>query len=431
MKLVDKFTLWFMGVFILVTPVSMYISLSNNKKNIDTAEINHTQNIHQRLANRMEQGAVPARIAEIEVIKLAGALPAQQTQVQELSGYNEAIGQSERFFRVSTFHTIKGSTYKITSLNHVPKANQILSGMLKTLVWKLALMMLCVFITARLISRYILSSFEHTLQSIRNFNLRSGRNIDLKKTNVKEFKELNRFLESMTEKAIEEFTAVKEFSENASHELQTPLAVIRSKLELLAETDIHPGQAKLIGDMQNSVEKLSKINSSLVLLTRLENHEYQTTDQVDISQVARDVLEAYSDRVQLKVLQLEIDIDGPVLLHIHPALADMIMNNLLGNAIRHNTRNGSILFTLSDHQLMIKNTGRPPESPPEELFQRFKKGNQTTDSVGLGLAIVKQICDLNGYAVRYEYADDWHIVSIDFNKTDQKSTVRQKELQFT
>src|SRR5690606_27361165 len=96
--------------------------------------------------------------------------------------------------------------------------------------------------------------------------------------------ELNCFLERMTDKAVKDYSSLKEFAENASHELQTPLAIIRSKLELLSESDIRGEQALLIGDMQNAVEKLARINRSLVLLSRLENNEYEATEKVPFSQ---------------------------------------------------------------------------------------------------------------------------------------------------
>lgn len=427
MKLVDKFTLWFIAVVILLMPISMFISFNNIKKNIDDAEIIHLRNIHDKLAARIKNGRPDTRPYGVKVENWAQNLPAQKVQVQESSAYNRELNRMERYFKLSTFYTIKNNNYRITSSSYVPRSDQILNGMLNAVVWKILLIILGVAITARLISRYILSSFVHTLQSIRDFNLRSAQKIKLKKTSIKEFTELNGFLEAMTDKAIEDFTAVKEFSENASHELQTPLAVIRSKLELLAETDIQHNQARLIGDMQNAVEKLSKINSSLVLLTRLENQEYQTKEKMDFCQVTRDVLAAYHDRMLLKSLQMEARIDEPVWLNLHPALADMILNNLLGNAIRHNRANGHIELELSPAGLIIRNTGAAPESPTHELFQRFKKGNQCTASVGLGLAIVKQICDLNGFLIRYDFDDGWHILTIRFSETSAQKSLSKTD----
>ncbi|MBE7176575.1 MAG: HAMP domain-containing histidine kinase [Mucilaginibacter polytrichastri] len=422
MKLVDKFTLWFIAVVILITPVSMFISFSNIRNNIDDAEISHIRDQHTKAAHQIREkgNRNPAGIAVSRWLK---PVPTDSIRVSEKTVYNADINRHERYLSVSTFHQTPGGVYRISSTDYVPRYDQILGGMINAVIWKILLIVLGVAITARLISRYVLSSFSHTLKSIRGFDLRSARKIELKSSNVTEFRELNAFLTEMTDKAMEDFSAMKEFSENASHELQTPLAVIRSKIELLTETIADERQAKLIGDMQNAVEKLTRINSSLVLLTRLENHEYQAREKVCFSKLLRDVLAAYSDRLQLKSLRVHTDIGGKTPVHIHPALGDMLINNLLGNAIRHNYDEGEIRILLSEAFFTIKNTGSAPEFPTEELFQRFKKGNQSTESIGLGLSIVKRICDMNGFSVGYTYDGEWHNVGVSFLPAGHTRTI--------
>jgi len=195
---------------------------------------------------------------------------------------------------------------------------------------------------------------------------------------------------------------------------KTPLAVLRNKLELLSETNIEEGQAELIGDMHNAIEKLSRINRSLVLLTKLENNEYSVTEKIRFCKITKDILAAYEDRIGMKHLTVTTDIDGSIDLKIHPALADMLVNNLLGNAIRHNVENGKIELILTHRRLVVRNTGLPPEMPTEELFQRFKKSNQSSESVGLGLAIVKQICEVCGFSISYNYKNQLHVIQIEF-----------------
>src|SRR6202000_3201098 len=95
------------------------------------------------------------------------------------------------------------------------------------------------------------------------------------------------FLKKMTEKAQEDYQSLKEFTENASHELQTPTAIIRGKLDLLMESDIRDEQAVLIAEMQNALERLSRIHSSLTLLTKLENKEYEAKEAGKLSGLAK------------------------------------------------------------------------------------------------------------------------------------------------
>nr|WP_234047684.1 HAMP domain-containing sensor histidine kinase [Chryseobacterium paridis] len=219
----------------------------------------------------------------------------------------------------------------------------------------------------------------------------------------------------MTDKAIEDYTSVKEFSENASHEVQTPLAIIQSKIELLAETEINGKQAALLTDIQNSIDKLSRINRSLILLTKLNNHEFLTEEKLKFCKVEKEVIQAYSDHLALKNITLNRHCEKDVFVKIHPALAEILLNNLLSNAIRHNLKNGKIEIKLTSKFFQISNTGLPPDIPTQELFKRFKKSNQSTESIGLGLSIVQQICDVNTFPVHYDFADGWHSITVYFD----------------
>lgn len=414
MKLVDKFTLWFVAVVFLVTPVSMSISYHNIKRNIDQAEADRLKDVNDHIANQLKRGEPTSRYTEGQPIKISEVtkLPSQTIQISETSLFNSDLKRNECRLIVDSFYTIADKHYRISSFNYVTKSDQIISGMLQAVGWKMLLIVICVTITARFVSRKVFHPFNQALATIQGFNLVAKEKVELPTTGTREFRELNGFLQKMTDKAVEDYTALKEFSENASHELQTPLAVLRSKLDLLAETGIHEEQAGLITDMQNAVEKLSKINHSLTLLTRLENLEYESKEKVFICEVTREILAAYEDRIELKSIEVFKDLDKRVSLQLHPTLADILISNLIGNAIRHNVENGKIELILTKEELIIRNTGIAPEIPTAELFQRFKKSNQSSESIGLGLAIVKQICDLNGIKVTYDYADNWHTVRL-------------------
>ncbi|SEN09014.1 Signal transduction histidine kinase [Chitinophaga rupis] len=416
MKLVDKFSLWFIGVMIFITPITAYICYYNLEKNINKAEITHLKELNVRMADRLSRGeamnAIAPKGTNLEVVKLATALPQNRVQVQKTDNLEEDSKGMLSLLTVHSYFDIKGQPYRISSYNYIPSAKQIYSVILDTVFWKLLLIILCVAITIRLVSQRILHSLRMTIKTIQGFNVKNR--VQFSPSGTKEFKELNSFLQKMTDKAVDEYCAIKEFSENASHELQTPLAVLRNKVELLSETAIEEEQALLLGDMQNAIEKLSKINRSLTLLAKLENNEYTVSEQIKFCKIAKDVLAAYEDRIEMKNISVRTEIDKGILLKIHPVMADMLMNNLLGNAIRHNVQDGSIELILTQKQLTVKNTGLPPVMPTEELFQRFKKSNQCSESVGLGLSIVKQICEVSGFNVSYQYRNQQHILQVDF-----------------
>lgn len=416
MKLADKFTLWFLGIILLVTPISMFTTLSNIRSRIDNSEIERLKAVNNEVAEQLRDGIAPDKYSQgrpIIILKIDKALPKREVQVQK-QRCDGATALNECRITVSSYYTINETNYQVSSYNYVTQSAHILKGMLFTAILKTMIIALIVLLTVRWVSKKILSPFNQTLNSIQKFNIKKKQPLALAETNTKEFQELNQFLKKMADKAVIEYGLVKEFSENASHELQTPLAVLRSKLELLTETDIQVNQASLIADMQNAIEKLSRINHSLLLLTKLENQEFEATSEINFTNYVQELLAIYEDRIAIKELTLTRNIDEQVYVKINPTLADMLFDNLLSNAIRHNVKNGIIHLRLNKRGIIISNTGPFPIFPTEELFQRFKKSNQCNNSVGLGLSIVKRICELNNFKVTYIYEDNLHILKVIF-----------------
>jgi signal transduction histidine kinase len=274
------------------------------------------------------------------------------------------------------------------------------------------------------------------MRVIQGFDLKQQDQLRLPATRTSEFGELNQFLLKMTEKAREDYQSLKEFTENASHELQTPTAIMRGKLDLLMESDIRDEQAILIAEMQNALERLSRIHSSLTLLTKLENNEYEAKEPVCISNQTRETLNSFDELIQMKSLTLEAHIEKSVYIPLHLALAELLITNLISNAIRHNVPPGDgkgggrgfIRVNLSREGLVVVNSGRAPQVPTAELFERFKKGNAGSDSIGIGLAIVRQICELSGFDIVYEYRDGLHGLAVGFLPRVAASKLLQNHL---
>ena len=332
--------------------------------------------------------------------------------------WNPEFQRNEFKLVVTSFYLINRMDYRITTYSFIPSFYQLLPGVVDSFKWILLLLLVLVIVSSGLISKYILAPFKRTMKVIQAFDLKEREPIRLPETRTSEFRELNRFLLKMTEKAQEDYQTLKEFTENASHELQTPTAIIRGKLDLLMESDIRDEQAILIAEMQNALERLSRIHSSLTLLTKLENKEYEAKEPVNISVLTRETLNSFDELIQMKSLTLESHIEKGVYIPLHAALADLLTANLISNAIRHNSpvpgEHGVIRVYLSREGLVVLNTGREPQVPTEELFERFKKGNAAGDSIGIGLAIVRQICELSQFDIVYIYNGGWHGLAVSF-----------------
>lgn len=425
MKLVNKFTLWYLCITLAAMLAGIGIAYYKVKAEIDEAEISRLKVYNDLMAQTMRNGVSPdtylrGRPAEIKILN-KNEVPVNKYEVYEHTFYNSLLKHRECRLTVTSYYNINGTYYSIGSYNYITKANEILTGLASSFIWIFSILFLLTALSARFVSRIILAPFNRTLKKIQRFNVKQKQRLSLPVPNAKELKALNSFLNNMTDKALDDYRALKEFTENASHELQTPLAILRSKLELLTESYLHGKDVdtvmSLISDMQNAIEKLSRINSSLTLLAKMENNEYDDKRTISFSGLVTETLNSFSELLDMKSISLSTNIYKGIALQLHPALADILLGNLMSNAIRHNIANGKITVGLTREKFVISNTGVPPEVPTSELFHRFKKGNRRSDSIGIGLAIVKQICDLNHFTIQYDYAEGWHTIQIIFDES--------------
>ena len=416
MKLINRLTIWYLVITTLVLLVGGFIVFVRVEAEIET-EVSHrlARNI-DHVADLLREGVPMDSIEEEQTrIKLIDYdRPIVELHIKDSMGVFSSEWAVDRMFSVTKSYKIEGKHFKITAYNFIAEPDEIFEGIVASMAATLGILLVFVTLASRQMSNQILSNFNNTLKIIQGFSLKQKHSIKLKETKIEEFRELNRFVEKMTNKALDDYRSLKEFSENASHELQTPLAIIRGKLELLLETNIDERQATLIEGIQDAVQKLSSVNQSLILLTRLENQEYHQHERINFSELVGNSISAFSELIEMKSLVIKSDVEPNVYVQINPVLADILLTNLLSNAIRHNVVNGDIHVILSSSGLTVNNSGEPLKTDTAELFKRFKKGRQSSDSTGLGLAIVKQICDLNGHPISYTFSQGRHVVKIGF-----------------
>ena len=263
--------------------------------------------------------------------------------------------------------------------------------------------------------RHLWKPFRQILNQIRLFDFHKNKSFDMVETNISEFKELNKELNWMTDKLTADYFAIKEFSENASHEMQTPLAIILSKLELLLQRkDFNEESIQALMSAHKAAVRLSRLHNNLNLLSRIENKEFTEMQSVSFETLINDQVENINDLIILKNLTLESNLNGNPLITGNVFLLEIMLSNLLMNAIKHNIKGGNIRINLSDIEFSISNTGNAPEFPPEKMFERFRKGKSSSDSTGLGSAIVQQICILHRFKISYTFHDEQHFFNISF-----------------
>jgi signal transduction histidine kinase len=265
-----------------------------------------------------------------------------------------------------------------------------------------------------LLSRKLLMPFENTLSAIRRFDIKDNEPFDLPNTDTREFKRLNAFIDQMSRKVMADYQSLKEFTENASHEIQTPISIAKGKLELLQDGNLDDEQKKLVSEASKSLTNLSKLGNTLTLLAKIDNQEFEQKESIEVSIILEDFINEYEELIHLKGIKLSKKIKSDIEWNIHPVLLEILITNLLNNAVKHNLpENGFIKVYLEDNQLIIENSGKPLNHPPEILFARFKKGNQSSSSLGLGLAIIQKICKVSGLKINYSNKEQLHQIIIE------------------
>ena len=417
MKLLNKFTIWFIVITSLVLIAGGLIVFRSVQYEVDQEAIRRIKSNIDNIAKELERGKLPEDLKSsyVEINEIDPATPVINLSVYDtMAVYRPRMEALDRKLTVVSSYLIGGKHYKVSMYDFVAEPDEIANGVKVSLAWIFLILLAIVGLTNLVISKRILSPFHKTLKAIENFSLKMDSEMNLQPTRTKEFQQLNYFLKKMTGKARADYRALKEFTENASHELQTPLAVIRGKLELLLESPINDEQGGQILSALNAIEKLSKINHSLTLLNKLENHEFSALESIDLSRHVHGILNELGELVEMKAIVLKKNIAANVKILMHPALADILLMNLVSNAIRHNVHHGEIEITLTTRRLVVENTGNAPEIPAEQVFERFKRTSRTNDSAGLGMAIAKQICEVSGLSIHYAYENNRHFTTVNF-----------------
>jgi len=325
------------------------------------------------------------------------------------------IENYELYRQLTSIETLQGKTYKIITRSSILRNQDFILGVTLAVGIIIFIMILTVYFVNSFVMRKVWLPFYHNLETLKNFSAENNRPIKLKESDIDEFQELNNSLSKLTTKINSDFNNLKEFTENASHEMQTPLAIMQSKSEQLLQSDnLDKDQVAQIRAIYQSVQRLSKLNKTLLLLSKIENRQFKDVELIQVNEVIERHLEIFEDFIESKSLKVDMKSTLEVELEANPLLFDMIISNLISNAIKHNVEGGHIEILTTNLFVSVSNSGIPPKIQSEALFERFKKESTASNSFGLGLAIVKKICDNNNWKITHSYIEDQHNISIYF-----------------
>ena len=321
------------------------------------------------------------------------------------------IGVRELQFPVN----VNGLAYTVSISKSQAETEDLIQLILFITLGLTALLLLILFIINRFLVNKLWRPFNTTLRELKQFNLSAANTPELEETDIDEFKELNDAVTAMTGRVNQDYGALKSFTENASHEIQTPLAIITSKMELLVQGEhLQEEQVRMIETVQDAANRLSKLNQSLILLAKIENRQFPEMEEVDILQILNKHLRNYEELIAAKQIDVTMETTGVSTVRMNETLAEILISNLITNAIKHNLENGRININMNGRQLVVSNTGHPLKTDPALLFERFQKDKISSESLGLGLSIVQKITAQYGFTVLYSFADGLHRLQVSF-----------------
>jgi len=316
---------------------------------------------------------------------------------------------------LTTVFSHQNRFYELRVITSMVEEDDLIEDLLFALLWLYLGLIASILVLNNILLKRIWQPFYKLLQRLQEFRLEEPSQLVAEPTEVAEFKLLNSTIEKLLQKNIETYTSQKVFIENAAHELQTPLAISLNKLELLAESqNLQEDQLTQIGAVMQNLERLTRLNKSLLLLSKIENKQFGPVEEVNINEAVQKVVSDFADQATYRNITVQVQEAAICQQKLNPDLALILIMNLIKNAIMHNVPGGVVNISIDKNSFVIQNSGKAEPLNAQKLFNRFYKNTDSPGSTGLGLAIAKAIADLYQFRITYEY-QQLHQIAVYFN----------------
>lgn len=307
---------------------------------------------------------------------------------------------------ITNFKCTNGKFYQLTIKTSTVERDQLKTAILWCVIILYIVLLCSILAMTNLVFRKSLRPLYNLLDWLKSYHL--GKDISLtNETNIDEFRILTNTINAVSKQSRELFIKQKQFVENAAHELQTPLAICITKLELMCENPaLTEEQLTEISELHHLLGRVVKLNKSLLLLSKIENNQFPETQTIELNPIIKQIVSDYSELYEYKQIKTDIREKGKLIFTINESLLSTLITNLIKNSFVHNYTHGSIIIIITPHDITISNTGEKRQSLDQEaLFSRFGLHSEKKESNGLGLAIVKSIASIYSIQISYQYND--------------------------
>lgn len=334
--------------------------------------------------------------------------------IRRENSYSSRKDVIDRFRGLKTNIKINNQNYVLVVETNVEETEETVAYIAAVTLLFFLILIVGFWILNRRLSKKIWQPFQDTLQKLKSFQLNSQKQIEFQETDTIEFAELNATLDKLLQHSIITYKNQKEFTENASHELQTPLAVLKNKLDILLQSnDLTERQYHIAEEMNKALIRSSRINKNLLLLAKIENSQFDNSELIGFDNLVVQSMDGLQEHFKEKNISVGSDIQPDVEVKGNSGLTEVLINNLIINAIRHTSPGGAIRVGLSKSGFEIRNSGGQALNS-DLLFKRFSRMSADNSGSGLGLSIVQEICRLHGWQVTYSFENGEHIFSVIF-----------------
>ncbi|MGO2358486.1 sensor histidine kinase [Mesonia sp.] len=311
-----------------------------------------------------------------------------------------------------------GNYYKLKLITSMVEEDDLVEELLYSIIALYLGLILSILILNNFFLKNTWKPFYSLLEKLKNFSIESEQKITLEDTKIEEFALLNKNIENLLYKSQESYQQQKHFIENASHELQTPIAISINKLELLLEkNNLKADQIETFSSVLQNLERLKRLNKSLLLLTKIENNQFIEEEDINLNLLLKELLEDFLDFSTYKEVELELIQQENLTARMNKDLAIILFTNLIQNAIKHGKIGTQIEIIIHKESVMIKNeSDHTIPLDVDKIFSRFYKETALQNSTGLGLSIAQAIAKKYGFTVTYTYKD-LHCFKVNFQQT--------------
>ncbi|MAZ28694.1 MAG: two-component sensor histidine kinase [Cytophagaceae bacterium] len=376
------------------------------RREIEEELYSNKDRVENLLAKDQEIRGIPP-IMEIEKVNREEAEILKDTLL-----YDPLQDEIELFRQLSGTHTIAGKHYRVTVRAMIIESEDILFAIVFTFIIVLFLAFIFLFYLNKSRNEKLWKPFFVNLDKLKGFSLKSNDALSFEDSDVLEFHELNREMTSLTAKIQTDYRNLKQFTEDVSHEMQTPLAIMQVKIDtIINDAKITKKQFESLSSLQTDISRLKQLNKKLILLAKIENNQFSGAELISINSILK---ESISNFRELAPVEIEFRDQEEIHANMDRSLASILCNNLLSNAIKHNTKEGPIIVVAQETHIQFINHGKYALAGPEHIFERFYRESKKEDSTGLGLSIVKKICDYYGFEPSYHFRESCHVFQIDF-----------------